>query len=81
MMGKLLARLVPRSSDVTDDVTDPEVADQYRREAKERRQRIERDRTLLNWISGNLAATVERNHFVPDISTALRAGSSDSRKR
>lgn len=76
MMGKLLARLVPRSS----DVTDPEVADHYRREAKERRQKIERDRTLLNWISHSLAANVERNHFVPDIATALQAGT-DPRKR
>lgn len=68
MIGKLLARILPGEA----EVSDPREIQQYHREEVERRTKIERERPLVRWLTENLAATVERNHFGPDIDLALR---------
>lgn len=69
MLGKLLTRLSPGSS----EATDPEVIEHYKHEAEQRRAQIEEHRRFASWITEFMGGARERNHFGPDIELAIAA--------
>ena len=69
MIGRFLAKLAPPV-----ETTDPEIIEHHRREARERKGRLETFATMSREVTNHLIAVKERNHFGPDIDAAIHLG-------